>query len=79
MLQVFLALIGVQHICAFRFTAAKVAEIQRVFAKGFRSVTSPKNANRSINEGSVFSNELGTTRSTLKQAFSSRNMSVFAW
>jgi hypothetical protein len=76
---VFLALIGVRHIRAFRFTAAKVAEIQRVFAKGFRSVTSPKNANRSINEGCLFSNELRTTRSTLKQAFSSRKMSISEW
>jgi len=78
MLQVFLALLGVQHIRAFRFTAAKVAGIQRVFAKEFRSVTSPKNANRSINEGCLFSNELRTTRSTLKQAFSSRKMSISA-
>jgi hypothetical protein len=65
MLQVFVALIGVQHMRAFRFTAAKVNQ----FAK---------DASLSINEGSVFGNELGTTPSTLKQAFSSRNISIFA-
>jgi hypothetical protein len=34
MLQVFLSLIGLQDVRAFRFTAANVTEIQRVFAKG---------------------------------------------
>jgi len=66
MLQVFLPLIGVRHIRAFRFTAAKVNQ----FAK---------DASLSVDEGSVFSNDLRTTRSTLKQAFSSRNVSIFAW
>src|SRR6266404_4526903 len=66
MLPVFLPLIGVQHIRTFRFTAAKVNQ----FAK---------DASLSINERSVFSNEFRTTRSTLKQAFSSRNVSIFAW
>jgi hypothetical protein len=50
---------------AFRFTAAKVNQ----FAK---------DASLSINEGSVFDNELGTTGSTLKQVFPSRSMSIFA-
>ena len=40
MLQVFLPLIGVQHIRAVRFTATNVIEIQRQFAKGFRSIAS---------------------------------------
>jgi len=65
MLQVFLALIGVQRIRAFMFTAVKVNQ----FAK---------DAILSINEGSVFSNELKKTGSTLKQVFSSRSMSIFA-
>ena len=38
MLQVFLSLIGLQDIHAFRFTAPNVTEIQRVFAKGFTSI-----------------------------------------
>ncbi len=42
MLQVFLSVIGLQDIRAFRFTAANVTEIQRVFAKGFKSITSRK-------------------------------------
>jgi len=65
MLQVFLPLIGVQRIRAFMFTAVKVNQ----FAK---------DAILSINEGSVFSNQLRTTGSTLKQVFSSRSMSIFA-
>jgi len=39
MLQVFLPLIGLQDMRAFRFSAANVTEIQRVFA---RSITSRK-------------------------------------
>jgi len=66
MLQVFLPLIRLQYIRAFRLTAAKVNQ----FAK---------DADLSIKEGSVFSNALRITRSTLKQAFSSRNVSIFAW
>ena len=34
MLQVFLPLIELQHIRAFRITAVNVTEIRRVFAKG---------------------------------------------
>jgi hypothetical protein len=42
MLQVFLPLIGLQDIHAFRFIAANVTDIQRVPAKGLRSITSRK-------------------------------------
>jgi hypothetical protein len=42
MLQVFLPLTGLQDVRAFRFTATNVTEIQRVFAKGFRSIVSRK-------------------------------------
>ncbi len=41
-LQVFLPLIGLQDIRAFRFSAANVIEIQRVSAQAFRSITSRK-------------------------------------
>ena len=39
MFQVFLPLIGVQHIRAIRFTATNVIKIQRVFVQGVRSIT----------------------------------------
>jgi hypothetical protein len=42
MLQLFLPLIRLQDISAIRFTAANVTEIQRVSAKGFRSIISRK-------------------------------------
>src|SRR6266446_7015397 len=97
MLPVFLPLIGVQDIRAFRFNAAKVdrfandaslspgagighRRLQGVAQQGSRSGTCgcPREKYRAA-RGSVFSNELRTTRSTLKHAFSSRNVSIFVW
>jgi hypothetical protein len=136
MLQVFLALIGVQHIRAFRFNAAKVNHFakdaslsinegsQSALVRGGETIQDQERLpipNPAMSDlrpiyleclqrlighrrrqgiaqrgsrsgtcgcarekfraarGSVFSNELRTTRSTLKQAFSSRNVSIFAW
>jgi hypothetical protein len=64
MLQVFIPLIGVRQIRAFK------GQGQECAAARVKSLAA---------RGSGFSNELRSTRSTLKQVFSSRNISIFAW